>query len=332
MPEFKCEVVKVGPLLKHPNADTLSMTNVWSYPVLIKNGEIAEGDLAVYIPIDAVCPTDNPKFSFLGNHPRIKAKKLRGVFSMGMLMKADPDMKEGDDAAPVWGIKKYEEQDVAVSHNGNLKTGGDCESVPFFYENYDVDHGRKYGKVTFKEGEEVVITEKIHGCNSRFVYYEGRLYAGSHNTWKKPDEANMWWKVAKQYDLERKLARFPKLIFYGETFGWVQDLRYDHKQGEVSFNVFDIFDLETGKWLDWQNVVNFCNMLDLPMVPVLYQGPWADWLPNSYMNGNSMRGNNMREGIVVAPVVERFDMYCGRPKLKYVSEAYLLRQNGTERH
>lgn len=331
MSEFKCEVVKVGPISKHPNADTLGITHVWGYPVIVKLGEINEGDKAVYIPVDAVVPTSDPRFSFLGKHSRIKAKKLRGVFSMGMLMKHDRmSLDEGDDAKDLLNIKKYEEPDEAVSANGNLKTGGNCESVPFFYVNYDVQHYRRY-TLSIQEGEQVAITEKIHGCNSRFCYYEGRLYAGSHNTWKKQDDANMWWKLAKDYNLEEKLAKYPNMIFYGEAFGWVQDLRYDHKQGEVSLKFFDIFDLQNDKWLDWEKMDNICIELGLDVVPTLYIGPWHKSL-ESMAEGMSTIGDNIREGIVIRPLVERFDQYCGRPVLKLVSESYLLRKSGSERH
>lgn len=324
MSEFKCEVVKVGPILKHPNAETLGITNVWNYPCVVKLGEIQEGDLAVYVPVDSIVDTSVPEFAFLGNHPRIKAKKLRGIFSMGLLVKSSNwAFAEGEDVAKNLNIKKWEEPDEAISQNGNLKTGGDCESVPFFFVQYDLPHYRRYSK-SLNEGEEVVITEKIHGCNSRFVHYDGRIWAGSHKTWKKPDEACLWWKVAKQYDLDKKLMLYSNLIFYGETYGWVQDLRYSHQQGEVSFKVFDIFDLQTGRWLNWDVMTNICKIVGLDTVPVVYRGPWhPDLLKMA--EGTSQLGDNMKEGIVISPVLERFDLYCGRLKLKYPSDSYLLR-------
>ena len=334
MSEFKCEVVQLGPVTKHPNADTLGIVHVWGYPVIVKLGEFKEGDLAVYIPIDAVVPTSDPMFAFLGRHSRIKAKKLRGVFSMGMLVPmgswADGHLlKVGDDVAGILNIKKYEEPEPAVSHNGNMKTGGDCETVPFFYINYDVPNMRRY-MPSLASGEEVVVTEKIHGCNSRFIYHNGRIWAGSHNTWKKPTEENMWWKLVKDYNIEN-LASQPDRIFYGEAYGWVQDLRYDHEQGKVSLRFFDIFDIKNGKWLDWDDMESIVKALGWETVPVLYKGAWDPTMV-SMAEGSSVIGNNMREGIVVRPVKERFDQYCGRPVLKYVSEQYLLRKDGTERH
>jgi len=93
MSDFSVPVVKVGPIKKHSNADKLSITEVDGCPVIIQTADFKEGDIAVYVPIESVVPLDRPCFSFLkdANHPerttaRIKAKKLRGVFSMGLLI------------------------------------------------------------------------------------------------------------------------------------------------------------------------------------------------------------------------------------------------------
>jgi hypothetical protein len=62
------------------------------------------------------CRTAHPEFEFLKspNHPdrtheRIKAKRLRGVFSMGFLMPAPAGAAEGQDLAKDLGVYKYEE-------------------------------------------------------------------------------------------------------------------------------------------------------------------------------------------------------------------------------
>jgi hypothetical protein len=59
MPEFSCPVVRVGPVTKHPNADSLSITEVDGCPVIIKTTDFKEGDLAVYVPIESVVIQDS---------------------------------------------------------------------------------------------------------------------------------------------------------------------------------------------------------------------------------------------------------------------------------
>lgn len=330
--KFECPVIEIKQMLKHPNADTLSLTNAFAYPVVVRTEDFKVGDKVVYVPIDAIVPVDNPHFTFLGKHNRIKAARLRGIFSMGLLVPADPDMELGSDVAERWGIKKWEPPEEGISNDGKLKTGGDCEHVPFFFPRYDVENYLRYPNV-FQDGEEVVVTEKIHGANSRFIWKDERLWVGSHNTAKKPDTTNMWWRLAAQYDLENKLKNAPNMIFYGEAYGCVQDLNYGAAPGQAFLRFFDIFDLQTGGWLDYLQFRAVIDNLGLLPVPVLFCGPWNKDFIQGFVDGKTaLDGDHIREGIVIKTAKERFDQIIGRPMLKWVSEAYLLRKNGTERH
>ena len=219
MSEFKVTVVRVGKIENHPNADRLDKTQVWDYPVIMAKGEFKEGDLAVYVPVDSQVPGDDPRWAFLQGHNRIKAKRLRGIYSQGLLTKADPAWKEGDDVCEALKITKYEPPLP-------MQTGGDNEHCPFFYPTYtDIEGLRRWPDI-LKEGEEVVLTEKIHGANMRAAYKEGRLWMGSHTGIKKPDPENLWWRAAYENKLEETLAKMPGILFFGEVFGSVQDLHY----------------------------------------------------------------------------------------------------------
>jgi ATP-dependent RNA circularization protein (DNA/RNA ligase family) len=111
------------------------------------------------------------------------------------------------------------------------------------------------------------------------------------------------------------------------VYGDVQDLKYGCAPGQVKFAAFDIFDSKTGKYLEYEQFEKLCKRADIPMVPVIYRGGFVDGMANSLAEGQSVvdRAKNIREGVVVRSLV-------GRKILKMVSEAYLLRKNGTERH
>lgn len=323
MSEFHVTVVRVGPVKPHPNADRLQITNPagTEYPVIIRSGEFAEGDLAVYIPVDAVVP-DLPRWEFLDGHRRIRAKRLRGVFSMGLFVKPEPNWTEGQDVRAELGIDKYEPPIEATA-------GGDEESCPFEFPIYtDLEGLRKYPNA-LALGEDVVLTEKIHGSNGRAVYHGGRLWVGSHRSIKKPDPANLWWRLVAGYDLERRLSSIPDFVFYFEAYGRVQDLRYDVPSGGVKMVVFDVMDLTTRRYLNWHEVKGLATAIDLPLVPELYRGPWTGetWMAN----GCSVLAPNqpIREGFVVRPTMERVcPAIGGRCILKMVGEQYLTRHNG----
>src|SRR5581483_4038869 len=106
------KVVRVGPILPHPNADKLQLTMVGGYQVVIGKDTFKEGDLAVYIQPDSVVPqtepfrfiwgdyatarctnhTDDPKTCNVvvdevsAKRRRITVKRLRKEYSEGLLM------------------------------------------------------------------------------------------------------------------------------------------------------------------------------------------------------------------------------------------------------
>ncbi len=319
MSEFHVRVVKVSKVEKHPNADNLSITSVEGYPVILKTGEFSEGDLAVYIPIDSVVP-DTEQWAWLKGSRRIKAKKLRGVFSMGLLAPLPSSaigLPVGTNVQALMQIEKWEPP-------VRLGINTEAESCPFLFPEYsDLEGFRKYGHV-IQAGEEVVVTEKLHGTNSRFVFKDGRLWAASHRVVRKDMPGSLFWDVARRFDLASKLSRYPNMVFFGEVYGkGVQDLAYG--ETGLTWKCFDILDLATGRYLNYSDFVAITSHLALPTVPVLYLGPWKDGL-TELRNGPSTLAGHIREGFVVKPVVERFNTEIGRVALKFVGEDYLLRK------
>jgi len=317
--EFHVNVVRLGKIEKHQNADTLSVVNVYGgYPCIVRTGEFNEGDLAVYVPVDAVVPDDDPRFAFLDRHWRIRAKRLRGVFSMGLLVKPDPAWTDGQDVAKAMRIIKYEPPLSPMS-------GAGCEHDPGHMPHYDMDGLRRYPNI-LQDGEDVVLHEKIHGYNARFLWTDDRLYVASHTTYKKEDDKNLWWVVAKRYHLAEKLITVPGIGIYGEVYGQVQNMKYGvPKNDPYRLAIFDVLDIKTKKFLDYEESIRVVRELGLPFVPLLYRGPWSRecW---QYADGEStMPGaNHTRDGFVVKPTVERFNPEVGRVIFKLKAEKYLL--------
>ena len=163
MSQHSIEVVKVY-LQPHPYADTLSLVKVFSgYTVVVKTVDWNDGDLAVYIPPDYMVDSQRPEFSFLAGDNdkdtlyRIRTRKFRGVYSMGLLIPAPLGSKEGDEVSSLFGITRYE---PIPKYN----TGGEFDlAPPGVQSSYDVENLRKFSYV-LSEGEPLFISEKIHGC------------------------------------------------------------------------------------------------------------------------------------------------------------------------
>ena len=318
MSEFQVEVSKVCSVVKHPNADTLSIADINGYPVIFRTGDYEEGQLAVYVPVDSVVP-DLPEWAFLAGHRRIKAKRLRGVFSMGLLSKALPDWTLGQDVQAELGIEKWEPEMA-------LNMGTENERDPGFLPVFTDIEGLRRHKTVLVPGEEVVLTEKIHGANARFLYRDGALWVGSHKNIKRRDETNMWWRLAITLGLEEKLASIAGTAVYGEVYGQVQDLKYGIPSG-TKFILFDALNTDMRAYLSYDEFRRVAETLGLPTVPELYRGPWSPELI-SHAEGRTMiaGADHVREGFVVRPIAERWDHKCGRVILKMIGEGYLLRK------
>ncbi len=158
MSTHKCEVVKIE-LSEHPNADALSIVPVFGWQCVVRTDEWNDGDLGVYVPPDSVVPDTEEIKRLGGMSGRIRAIRLRQVVSMGLLLHAPDGAEEGDDLMEALGVTHYEPPLP-------MSSGGEAERGPAgFFPHYDVENYRNssYGSL-ISAGEDVVITEKIHGC------------------------------------------------------------------------------------------------------------------------------------------------------------------------
>jgi RNA ligase (TIGR02306 family) len=305
--------VEVVPLVleKHPNADRLSVAKVWGYDVVTATDQwTGLPQLAAYIPPDSTVDVNRPEFSFLvkdakaDGRARVKGKRLRGVLSFGLLVPAPAGAQVGDDVTELLDVRHYDPPATGAGNQnrGGLFTSGEVEiDPPVIAVKYDLEAGRRYGQQVFEPGEFVVISEKTHGANSRYVYVDGKMYCGSRSEWKKeypnydhvtveslvatgkvneeraseivtklksgPRQKNMWWQAL---DATPSLLEFckanPGVIVYGEVYGAVQDLTYGHQKGQVSFTAFDM--MLQGQWLDFDEAHGLAVKFGVPWVPL----------------------------------------------------------------
>lgn len=336
MSTFACEVVPVE-LTPHGNAERLSIVRVYGYDVVVRTEDWQGRDRGAYVPVDAVVPTDRPEFAFLASEAkegkyRVKAKRLRGVFSMGLLVPipraAINVAGVGFDCAPFLGVVKYEEPEVIRRGGGFSMQGaqGSTDAPPGHTVKYtDIEHVRRHGS-TFYRGELVAVTEKIHGANARYTHRDGRVHVGSRNQWKAADATSAWWKALTVPMLRLCIEHAP-LILFGEVYGHgVQDLGYG--TAEPRFVAFDLYDPAADCYLDYPEFRGLCLQYRVPMAPLLYVGAYdPDVVKDLSERDSTLAGNGqISEGVVVRPLYERRTHSLGRVVLKLPGERYLLRQ------
>lgn len=212
MSAFECPVVRVK-ITPHGNADSLELAQIGGYISIVKKGQFQNGDLAVYIPEQSVLPEWllkqlgfwddlNGKGKLSGSRGnRVRAMKLRGVLSQGLLYPVDKEVyddgvaysieggKGGDsgfdafqldaghengfNAAEWLGIVKYEP--VVPAQMAGRVAGGDLDATI----GYDFENIKKFPTL-FEDDEPVVMTEKIHGTFVQVGLIPEIIWAGKN--------------------------------------------------------------------------------------------------------------------------------------------------------
>lgn len=143
-----------------------------------------------------------------------------------------------------------------------------------------------------------------------------------------PDVAhNVYWHPWSLPSVRRLLEHLQNnhvVLIYGEVYGGsVQSLNYDIPKGRgLGFAAFDI--LIDGNYLDYDRFSALCNEYGVPMVPLLYRGPWNQDKAFELADGPSTMASHMREGVVVKPIKERIDPKVGRAVVKIIGVEYSL--------
>lgn len=326
------QVERIESIDSHFNADSLQLLNLSNgFTVVDKIGKFKVGEKIAYCPVDMAHKDKNsPEYDFLGKQRRVKGKNIRGVISCGLALKLEDQNHElSTDLSEVFGFIPYE---APEPHQPGAKLGKVHEvKPPIQVGKYDIESLRKYWRVFEPE---IVATEKIHGCNSAFLYHtfgdEPTFYCKTRTRWLKSDGDSVWCRVAKQYNLDEKLKNAPNIMLCGEIFGQVQDLKYGAAPGELFFAAFDAYSVEWGKFLDYDEFTGICDGLEIPRAPEVYRGTWQGL---DHMKALSERktlvGNDpeqIAEGIVIKLTKEKQDRGIGRIILKLPSEAYLTRK------
>lgn len=350
MADFKADIVRVT-IEPHPNADLIEVAKVGAFNSIVKKGEFATGELAAYIPEASVVPEDViEELGLTGRlagkrKNRVKAVKLRGVLSQGLLHPLDRGrlasagpFAVGDEVTDLLGLVKYVPPVP-------MHMDGEVEPAPEGTLAFDVEPWKKTPEEITPE-DFVIVTEKVHGTFCGISYAPESGYAvfskgmGSRGLAFKLDvernQRNLYVDAFNRhlseglaaYHAARGLGAGDRIFVLGEVYGrGVQDLQYG--MTERGFLVFDVGVRPADgavTWLRWEDVVTFCGETGLGHVPVLHAG--TGWGPDMKLEEglSAVGGGHMREGVVVRKEFAA----GGRLLLKHVSEDYLLRRGGTE--
>lgn len=262
-------------------------------------------------------------------------------------------VSEGDDVAKLLGFTHYVEPEPIAPLQGKRQQpkrpnslrgwffyilaklhiyrpavyGADQTKPPKQYSPvYDVEGFKNYPR-TFAEGEEVLVTEKIHGSNARYLFDGENMHVGSHNYWKSEKSTCIWRQALKTFPVIETFCRqHPGATLYGEIAPTQKGYTYGTQNGEIAFFIFDILQAD-GTWLDKNKLFEIADGKYL--VPLLYAGPFNLAHIKTLVEGNTtVKGaNHLREGVVVSSATERIVRGLGRAQLKIKSLKFLEKES-----
>lgn len=330
MSEHRVEIVEITEVLKHPNADRMEIVPIGGWQTIVAKDEFKIGDKAVYIEPDYMVPLDRPEFDFLRKketqtHHRMKAVKLRGAVSHGMLIPIPEEFKTmlpGTNVMHLMDIHRYEPKP-----NPKQFSGGGSPGLPgpsMYIPKFDMESLNNHPNI-FSEDEEVIVTEKIHGANARYIFHDGEFHLGSRKRWVENSVNNWWGKAAANNpNIEKMCRNNPDTVFFGEVFGAVQSMHYG-LSNDVQFILFAALN-KSGKWEPLEALFDFAIENGVPHVPILRKGKFDPVAIRELAETNSRvtshKPGHFMEGVVITSKDESLDYKGNRKVLKHISDRY----------
>jgi len=253
--------------------------------------------LAIYFCIDSIPDFTDPNFKFLADKgiKKIKTIKMRGVISQGLLgpLKWLSDrghnitnFGEGDDITEQMGATKYVEPEEIIQYVGGQKTGSLLEKFPDYVRKTDEERLQNNLKMLDEIiGRKIIVSRKEDGCSCTFVHKDGKYkVCGRNYVLEKGDNGmHHYFFINEKYNIEDNMKKYGKNIaIQGEIVGpKINGNKLNLT--EYDFRVFNIFDIDTQKYITHEEIVVVCNFMGLNTVPILYNG----WVNSFVINDKS---------------------------------------------
>lgn len=324
---------KIDAIAPIDGADAIEVAVVGGWKVVVKKGEFTAGDLAVYCEIDSWIPTELAPFLSKGKEPReyegikgerLRTVKLRGQLSQGLLLNLDAVLSftnsfvEDDDVSEVLNIVKWERPmnaQLAGMARGNF---------PSLIPKTDQERVQNLTKEIAAAADMMFeVTEKLEGSSMTCYLIDGEFGVCSRNLDLKETADNTFWQVARREDIEAKMRDTgpdAQFAIQGELIGpGIQGNIY--KLSQPDFYVFDVYNIQTGEYLNPEFRRALIDRMGLNHVPLINPGypvvPSIDGLLEAAEGDSVLNAKQEREGIV-------FKQVDGGMTFKAISNKYLI--------
>lgn len=178
--------------------------------------------------------------------------------------------------------------------------------------------GHRTTEGVVKEGDYIVVYEKLDGANASFKSNGEFVESFSRSTPLSPEN-----NLRGFYEFTRSInpeALIDGFIYFGE---WLVKHKVDYGINANDFYLFDIFDTVEGVYLPHETVVSEATRLGLTLAPILFAGKFRGYEHIQTLVGRSALASQVDggEGIVIKNVNYR-DRFNKQIFVKLVSDSF----------
>lgn len=320
----KAVIVKVQSVTNHPNADKLDVVTAGGYTIITGRGTFKSGDLRILIEPDIVIPKEKSPLleellkGFPDNLGRVRAIKLRGLWSEGILLPQNPfeeTTREGYDLTKTLGLSAYESQAKV-----NTRISGAAMSTPFpyFIPKTDSERVEKFPNADLLRYD---FTHKIDGCSAtyyvktapykpnwlarikslfgyklqKYMVVDSGVCSRNCKLDKVKDKDSVYYLIDNKYKIIERLADWCianelSIAIQGEIFGNGINASPPNKDAKepLGFKAFSVYDINKARYTYLRDV------LDTLLVPFV---PYASYSPKGELTIDLLRDYTETRGV-----------------------------------
>ena len=338
------QVIKAhAKLFPHPNAERLELCKVGPFQLVVQKGQYADDDVIIVAPDKSLLPPElaskyvnsDTGISYLHGPEknRVGIIRLRGELSQGVTISnaGYEHLPFDQDISEALGITFYEPP-VPEHLAGQVESLSEKTTANYAY--HDVEQFGIY-QDEFVAGEEVIVTEKLHGT-------QGAYYRNSDLEWVvsskglagrglslKASDSNTYWKAGHNSGLfEATAEHYPQgeVQIFAEVLPVQKGFNYGF--GKAGLRIFKV--ILNGQVLPYDSLPQWFKE---NFVPVLYRGPYdmQRILPlKEGLETVSGKSLHIREGVVLAPAQPRKNADGHDLLVKLISDKYAKKETGDE--
>lgn len=325
------------------NADAIEIAKVMGWDVVVKKNEFKTGDLGVFFEIDSFLP-EIERYEFMRdssfkNNPLVgrgflvKTRKLRGVFSQGLLLPLDkfPEidftgMEIGTDLTKELNVKEFE------ATEGTDIFGNTIERFHPIIQKTDELRLQSAGYLgEALKGHPYYISEKIEGTSGTLSSENGNIRIFTRNNEIKDEKKSLLWNLVRNKGIIDVLKNCEDIFLQFEIYG-PKIMGNKLKVDKLDFRFFNLGNPKTGEYYDfadWDEILERTKLKNVVQsVKILEKGDNFQYSLDELQeisNGNYDNAGQ-REGIVIRPQRE-MKVNGERLSFKVLNNKYLLKNS-----